>query len=215
LPDDPAQTRGVMQAQANRVNPPRNDADDVEDERAQFVLLQEYLIARGEWRVAIPYAPTLARLIPSTAVRMRRDFLQLLTCIQAIALLYQWQRPRNPEGWVVASLDDYDRARDLLAPIFDTVAADGVTDVIRVTVLAIGPTETDVTETTLRERLKRSKTAVWRRVSRAIVGGWLINDEKERGFPARLRRGAPLPAATIDALPTVEKLKTELDKDRR
>jgi hypothetical protein len=215
LLDDPAQTRAVMEAHADRVNPSRTNVDDIEEERTRFILLQEYLIARGEWRVAVPYAGALARLIPNTAVRMRRDFRQLLTCIQAIALLYQWQRPRNSEGWVEASLDDYARARDLLAPIFDTVAADGLTDVIRETVTAVGPSERNVSEAALRGRLGRSKTAVCHRVQRAISGGWLINDEKERGFPARLRRGAPLPTATTTALPPVHKLRDQLDAESK
>ena len=205
LRDDPSQTRTIMEAQAERVNPPKVYADEIDTELMLFVWLQEYLVARGEWRVAVPFAPTLSRLVPSTAVRMRRDFMQLLTCIQAVALLYQWQRPRTPEGWVEASVEDYGRARELLAPIFDTTAAEGLTDAVHATVLAIDQKERDIALPTLMKRLRRSKTSVQRRVQKAIEGGWLINDEKEPGYPARLRRGAPLPAV-VSALPTVEEL---------
>jgi hypothetical protein len=39
--------------------------------------------------VTIPYAKRLAQVVPVDQVRMRHDFTQLLTLIQAHAVLYQ------------------------------------------------------------------------------------------------------------------------------
>ena len=59
---------------------------------------------------------------PAGQVRTRRDFRQLLTAVQAIALLYQCQRERRDDR-VIATLDDYARAYSLLASVFAAVAA--------------------------------------------------------------------------------------------
>src|SRR5262249_24236757 len=124
LTDDPEQTRAVMLAHARKANPqPSADQIDI----APFFALQMWLDQCGEHRAAVPFAEALVELLPYTAVRMRRDFQQLLTTIEAIALLHQCQRPRTPEGWVEATVADYEHARDLLAPIFEATAAEGLT----------------------------------------------------------------------------------------
>ena len=60
--------------------------------------------------------PGAGRSRAADAVRTRRDFPQLLTAIQAVAFLYQAQRERTAEGWVVATIEDYARAREIFAP---------------------------------------------------------------------------------------------------
>jgi hypothetical protein len=146
----------------------------------------------------------LAVLVPAKTIRMRRDFRQLLTTIQAVAFLHQCQRPRTPEGWVEATLDDYAIARDLIAPVFDAVTAEAVTPTIRATVEAVEPNE-EVSETELGRRLQLAKSTVNYRVGRALEGGWLMNREARKGHAARLARGAPLPEA-VSALPSVAQI---------
>lgn len=200
LPDDATQTRAVMQAHAKSVVPgPESSVDLV-----ALLAVQEYLKLAGERRVAVPFAAILANEVPATAVRMRRDFRQLLTCIQAIAFLHQCQRRRTPEGWVAATIADYALARNLLAPIFDTLAAEGVTPAIRETVEAITPGE-EVSAAQLGERLKLAKATISYRVRKALDGGWLVNNEQRKGLPAKLVRGVPLPEQTT-ALPTPERV---------
>src|SRR5262249_40936132 len=119
LPDDPGQTRAIMRAQALGVS------EDAADQAMDFDVLlefQRWLAGQGPWRVVVPFAWVLADLVSSTAVRMRRDFPQLLACIQTVALLNQHQRPRTAHNAVMATIDDYEHARRLLAPIFDTTA---------------------------------------------------------------------------------------------
>lgn len=201
LSDDATQTYNIMRAHAATVMPRAADAIDLEP----FHALQRWLTLAGEHRVAVPYADTLAKLLPSNAVRMRRDFRQLLTCIQAVALLHQTQRRRTPEGWIVAEITDYAIAHELLSAVFDTVAAEGVTPAIRATVEAVTDDE-EVSEAELMARLNLAKSTVSWRVRRAVKGGWLVNNENRRGAASKLARGAPLPEEA-SALPSPEALR--------
>jgi hypothetical protein len=200
LQDDPDQTRAVMVAQARKV---QGDVSATPVDVSPYMAAQRWLEVAGTRQVVIPFAEMLAHIVPADHIRMRRDFRQLLTAIEAIALLYQVQRRKTDTGAVVATLDDYEIARRLLGPIFQAVAADGLTPAVRQTVEAIGETETTISEVELRARLGLRKSAVSERVKKALAGGWLFNDECRFGMPAKLRRGDPLPD-TITALPTVE-----------
>jgi hypothetical protein len=156
VPDDAEQTRKVLAAHADSVMPGTAKVTDL----GPFIALQRWLALGGERRVAVPFAAVLADLVPATAVRMRRDFRQLLTTIQAVALLYQRQRWRTAEGWIVATIEeDYAQARDLLAPIFDSLASEGVTPAIRETVEAVKQGE-EVTEAALADRMRLAKSTV-------------------------------------------------------
>ena len=187
--DDKAQTRQVARALARSVQAdPGGPAVDLE----AFVALQRYLAHSGIHDVHIPFAGLLAEKVPVTAVRVRRDFRQLLTCIQAVALLHHRQRTVR-KGIVEAEISDYTVARELLSPIFDAVVSDGVTPVVREVVDAVRGGEVDVSVATLAKRLGLSRSTASYRVRRALAGSWLVNAEDQRGRPARLSRGVPLP----------------------
>jgi hypothetical protein len=109
LSDDKEQTRAVMKAHARSVQP----GQDTQEDLTPYIALQRWLALAGVRKVAVPFSGILADLVPPHAVRMRRDFRQLLTCIQAIALLYQCHRSKTSEGWVIATIDDYAQARSL------------------------------------------------------------------------------------------------------
>jgi hypothetical protein len=106
---------------------------------------------------------------------------------------------------VTANLDDYAQAYKLLSPIFDSLAAEGLTPAISETVEAVRGEE-EVTEAELARRLAVSKATIHYRVERAIRGGWLRNSETRKFHPARLSRGAPLPDV-VSALPSPERLR--------
>jgi hypothetical protein len=137
LSDDKEQTLAVMRAHARSVQP----GQDFQLDLAPYLALQRWLAVGGVHQVSVPFSDVLANLVPPHAVRMRRDFRQLLTSIQAIALLYQCQRAKTPEGWVIATITDYAQARNLLASIFDTILSEGVTPAVRQTVEAVKLTE--------------------------------------------------------------------------
>jgi len=143
-------------------------------------------------------------------VRMRRDFAQLLTFVQVIALLRQCQRDRTPEGWIVATLDDYAAARDLLNITFDIVTSEGLTKPVREVVEAIQERE-EVTQGQLVKRLDLSKGTISWRVRRALLGGWIVNNEARKNQPHKLARGAPMPEES-HALPTVNDLRAVFER---
>ena len=153
----------------------------------------------------MPFAETLARMIQTRAVRARRDFKQLLTVIKTCAFLAQKHRARTADGWIQATLVDYQRARDLLVRSFDTAVGEGVTPAVRATVGAVEQGE-EISETDLAERLELGKAATSYRVRRAIRGGWLKNLEQRRSYPYRLIRGDALPEDR-SALPAPDRLR--------
>jgi hypothetical protein len=89
---------------------------DQDFDASPWIALQHWL-AYGEHRVVIPYAAALAEQIPPVAVRLRRDFGQLLALIKAHAILHQASRRRDTDGRIVTELDDYDTVRELVGDL--------------------------------------------------------------------------------------------------
>jgi hypothetical protein len=208
IPDDETQTQLVMAAQARAVS---GMIGGVSPDIQVLIEAQQWLAGRPI-DVVVPFARVLSKLVPAKAVRMRRDFRQLLICIQAIALLHQMQRERTPNGDVIATLGDYEIARDLLASVFDTITAEGLTPAIRTTVEAVHDGET-ITNAQLGNRLDLSASTVSWRVQKAVRRGWLRNLEMRRGHPAQLQRGNPLPDEAT-ALPTVDQVRQAFESIR-
>lgn len=117
VPDDQQQTGAVLQATAARFASTAAGAD-----LRPFVEAQRWLELAGARQVTVPYAEALARLVDRSAVRVRRDFSQLLTLVAACALLHQLQRPRRGEA-VVATLDDYRLVYELAGDLFGAAAS--------------------------------------------------------------------------------------------
>ncbi|MBM3943369.1 MAG: hypothetical protein FJ316_10705 [SAR202 cluster bacterium] len=203
IADTAEQTRLVLLAQAARANQALGTP-----ELGPWVALQRWLELAGERRVVIPYAKALADLVPASAVRMRRDFPQLLTVVQAMALLHQRERERDPQGRIVAALEDYAHARWLLEEVFTTTVHEGVTPAIRETVAAVAHLSSDgspVTEQQLVQELGLAASTIHYRVRRALRGGWLVNQvASQRGVAAQLLPGAALPEGC--PLPSVAEL---------
>jgi hypothetical protein len=199
ISDSPEQTRLVMHAQADRAN-----EDVVQPDFEPWVAAQRWLELAGDRRVEIPFAHELADKMPAATVRMRRDFSQLLTVIQTNALLHQVQRERDDQGKIIATLDDYDAARWLLEEVFTTTVNE-VTPAIQQTVEAVARLSKDdstVTEQALVKELGLSKSTINYRVRRAVKSGFLVNQTSQRGAPAQLVVGGPVPDGC--PLPTTE-----------
>jgi hypothetical protein len=191
VPDTPTQTRAVLQAHAASVNGSCPTPDV-----GALVAAQRWLELGGDHKVTIPFASALAEAVPADLVRMRRDFRQLLTVIQAVALLYQRQRERDAEGRIVATLEDYRQARELLLDVFTEAATGGVSQSVRETVQTVTRLydgAKPVTAPALADALGLHRATAWRRARTGLRLGFLVNTETRKGQPAKLVPGAPLP----------------------
>jgi hypothetical protein len=180
-------------------------SDDLsEPDLARWHDLQVWL-ETGEHRVTIPYARTLAYLVPPVAVRLRRDFGAVLSLIRAHALLHQASRARDDDGKVIATIDDYAVVYEL---VFDIVS-EGVEATVPVTVRelveAVAGSEEPLSIAQLATLLSLDKSATSRRWQNARTRGYVKNLEEKRGKPARIVLGDPLPD-DIEILPSPERL---------
>ena len=206
--DDPKHSAAILQRAAAAFTGNEDAAPDL----APWHALQDWLDAAGERRVRIPYAPTLAALVPCRSVRIRRDIGKLLTLICACAVLHQEQRDRAGDGAIVASLDDYATVRDLMAEFFAVAQSDGLTQPQRQAVEAVttlcdeaGAHETGVPLARVAERLGLDKSAASRRLSNPLKLGFLKNLETRKvgHHQAMYVPGEPLPAL-VTVLPLKE-----------
>ena len=200
--DTPSHTREILEALADE------DAKPVNLER--WHALQEW-IAGGERRVTIPYAPKLAKEIPTVAVRLRRDFGAILNLIRSHALVHRATRERDDQGRIIATLEDYGVVRELVADLISEGVEATVPKTVRETVAAVerlvGDEDGDaVTMAKVGRELKLDKNPTYQRVQRAIEGGYLKNLEDRKGRPARLVVGDPMPE-DLPILPDPETLR--------
>ncbi|MPZ51028.1 MAG: hypothetical protein GEU75_17290 [Dehalococcoidia bacterium] len=203
VPDTSDQTRAVLLAHAASVNGEQHVPD-----LSAFIAHQRWLEIAGGHEVVIPFAQQLAHAVPAGLVRMRRDFRQLLTVIQTHAMLHQLHRQRDSSGRIIAEMEDYRVARDLLLDVFTASASGGVTQTVRDTVAAVTSLTKSASNTTAKavgDLLGLQKETAWYRVKRALSLGYLLNEETRKGHPAKLVLGDPLPEDR-PALPTVEEL---------
>jgi hypothetical protein len=211
VPDSPDQTRQVLLAHAASVN-----GETAVPDFEPFVALQRWLDLAGEHRVTIRYASALAMLVPPGYVRMRRDFRQALTVIQSIAVLHQCQRQRDAEGRIIAELEDYRIARELLLDCFTAAATGGITATVRASVEALRSLlvngTASATVKAVGDVMGVQKDTAWNRVRKAIDLGFIRNEETRRGQPAKLVLGDPLPEDR-PALPTVEEVQLFMCSD--
>lgn len=187
--------------------------EDSEDfDLGPWVLLQEWLQGANH-RVTIPYSKALAKLVPPAAVRLRRDFKAVLGLIQSHAILHQQTRGQDDSGRIVATFEDYEVVRKLVAPLVSegvgrTVSAATRGTVEAVIALALAHPE-GVQALELSKELDLDKSAAYRRLTVAARGGWVVNQEDRRGKPGRWVVGEPLPTAD-EVLPSVARLQEEM-----
>ena len=200
--DSPEQTSKVLKKLAERAGAPAlpRRLPDLETWRAlhKWIELKEH-------RVEIPYAEFLAALFPITATRIRRDFGLILNLVKSHAVLHQATRERSPEGWIIATVDDYCVVRDLVDDLFAESLETSVPPAIRETVDAVKQLleEFSLRQTTLQQegkvemprsitqklvggKLGIDKSNASRRIRQAISAGYLINEQKRQGRPMNL-----------------------------
>jgi hypothetical protein len=198
--DTREQTAAVFQALAN------GGTHNVDLSRWQA--LQAWL-ATSMCDVEIPFASTLANMVPPVAIRLRRDFKTVLTLIRAHALLHQASRRKDAKGRLLAEIADYAAVRDLVADLVAEGAEVTIKPEVRETIRAVQDLLArglkDVKQADLKKALKLDKSVVSRRVAAAQDAGLLRNLEDRKGQPAKLVLGDPLPDE-VELLPTPERL---------
>jgi hypothetical protein len=199
--DTTEQTRAVLTALAAEV------AASVAYE--PWHALQEWL-ELGERNVTVPFAETLATLVPPVAVRLRRDFGAILNLIKAHALLHRASRPRDDRGRIVATLHDYAVVRRLVADLVSDGVGITVSNTIRETVEVVrrlhAANVPEVSVSQVARTLGVDTSTAWRRVTGAISREFLRNLETRTRRPARLVIGEPLPEKG-DVLPPASSLR--------
>jgi hypothetical protein len=120
----PEQTERVVMTLADRYVASGNAND------RKAILQRHHAIQRllQPCQVVIPYASGVGKLFDYQHVELRRAFTQLMSMVQAIALLHQWQRERDSEDRLVATREDYELARRLLIKPMQQLLGGGISD---------------------------------------------------------------------------------------
>jgi hypothetical protein len=187
--DSAEQTKAVFRRLAKRQT-------DTNVDFSRWHALQTWL-EHGERRVVIPFADALADMVSDVAVRLRRDFRQLLILIESHALLHRASRKKDTEGRILAEIQDYAAVYGLILDILSNGVGASVKASVRETVEAvktlIGEGKPHVSIQAIAKNLKLDKSPVSRRVREALDNGYLVNEETRKGRPAQIKLGDPLP----------------------
>ena len=187
--DTPAHTHAVLTGLAREAT----DHPSAK-ELAEWHALQRWL-AVAEHRVTVPFAGPLASMITASATRLRRDFTTILNLIKSHAVLHQLSRQRDPEGRIVATLQDYAAIRELVNPVLGEALATTVAPTVRETVEAVRSLFKDDQSVSVRHlarHLSLDHSTAFRRVKVAIEQGFLVN-RGDRGHPLQLVPGMAMP----------------------
>ncbi len=203
LLDTQEQTKNIIKSLANQTH--------IDFDYKPWHSLHYWLSTQSK-EVVIPYAEVLSELIPPIAVRLRRDFHQLLIMIKAHTILHQTNREKTPTGEIIATFEDYTAIFGLISELIEQEVGTGVSEQTRQTVLAVQSILESrnkpgdfVTQAEIKTVLNLDKSSISRRVQNDQKSGYLKNLEEKKGRPYRLVIGDPLPEK-LDLLPKPEKL---------
>jgi hypothetical protein len=167
-------------------------------------------LAAGECRVVVPFAEVLSKQIPPVAVRLRRDFGQVLSAVKAHALLHRDQRDSDDAGRIIADIEnDYETVRKLTAPIVAQGSGVAVSAAMMETIAAVAKATAGMPEgadaKAIAKLLKLDRSATWRRLSVACDDGYIVNMEQRRRMPGKYRVTGQ-EAEPVEILPKAEDL---------
>lgn len=209
MPESPALITEALIAQALGTG-----KKELKIDTARWHALFEF-VRSGPRKVDIPYAKEIARHLPTTHDRIKRDFPQVLSLISAHALLHSYSRDRVDPDTILANADDYAVVRALVDDPLSQGLTVAVSDGIRLVVEGVenlGGSKRDifsdgetVSQVRLAEHLGRDQSVISRNVTKAIEQGYLRNENPGQGREAQLVLGErKLPSGSV--LPTVEEL---------
>jgi hypothetical protein len=195
--ESPEQILAALMAQASgtgkRVEPL--------DTGSWFTLYES--VKSGPKEVAIPFAGKIAKRLPTTHDRIKRDFPQVLSLIKVHALLHSCTRDRSGDGRVIADAQDYAAVYDLvnvpLSEGLDVTVPDSIRRLVEaVREISRQGVKGRLSMAKLSEHLGRDISAISRSVKKAIAQGFLRDENPGQGREADLRVGdRKLPSGSV------------------
>jgi hypothetical protein len=152
-------------------------------------------LAVGERRAVVPFAGAMAALIEPEAIRLRRDFGQVLRAIKAHALIHREHRSRDDAGRVVADVEhDYDAVRGLMNSVVSQGSGVALSEAMIQTIAAVTAATAEIRDEKQGVRVKAiarllrlDKSTARRRLAAACSEGHLINVEEREKAPGQYR----------------------------
>ena len=158
--------------------------------------------------VRIPFGKAM-RLTTSPSARSRnrykRDHNWILTAVAVVALLRRHQRVIDPDGFLVAQIEDYVTVREAIAPAFQMVASGGLTPAMRETHEVIRQ-HPEITNAELATQLSLGDSATSTRVRALIKRGLVRRGLRRSDGSYPLTVDGPLP--DMVSLPTAEQVES-------
>jgi hypothetical protein len=209
--DSPEQTAAVLGKVAEIVG---MNAEASAIDYGPWLSYQRWL-ATGNTKVVVPFAQELGRLIPPRAVRLRRDFPQILIAIKAHALLHRLHRKTDNRGQIVADLElDYVPVAELMGGIVSEASGTSVSKALQATINAVTEATSGLavddgaTSDKIAKLLKLDQSAAWRRLNVAMRKGYVVNMETRHRQPGRYRVTAQ-GVEKEPLLPSTEKIRAQ------
>ena len=177
----------------------------------ELVEYQRYLQSKVPWDVDVPFLLELRRGLPKKKLptRITRDFHRLISFIQSIAILRHAHRATDDWGRLVASLDDYETAYNLVNSLYiDAVSnvTPAVTEIVSaVEELKQANPSKKINYAIIGNRLGTSREQAKRDALKAVANGWLVDLETKKGSARDLVLGDPMPST--QGLPTPESMR--------
>ena len=181
--EQPEQTRRILNTLA------AGYAGSVPEVEVASIIERHQAIQRTlkPFTVVVPYAERLAGMLADDRVETRRAFPHLISTVQASALLHQRQRQLDEDGRLIASADDYQLARHLLAKPFGRLLGGRLSDPARRFLERLQQWYSLGSVFTAREAVrqeKASKSSVYGWVAELHDAGLLTQAEPGRGRAA-------------------------------
>lgn len=196
------------QEQTARINEKAFDYEEAEEtDFADAHGLFTWLLGQDN-RVYFPHGATLGKLIPRSAVKMRRESPRFRVLLDAHAVLHQASRERDERGRIVATLEDYEAVKRLMDPFVGTASEQGVKEQVRTTVeeaaaIVADREDKSFTVKELQAALKKDNGSTNRRIRAASP--YIVELDEKRGRSKLFGLGDELPLKA-DALPTADDL---------
>lgn len=146
--------------------------------------------------VHIPYAASIAELVPPVATRLRRDMTTILSLVKSHALLHDGTRERDARGRLIATIDDYRAVYDLTHHLFAEAVERAIPVPVRRLIEAVQEINEEIpplsfarnpaTYDELMEKLGLDRANVSRSARKAIDLGYIVDAGSSGGHKCEL-----------------------------